>query len=160
MLAQIMDHLPRHEFDRCVARYSGERYVKNFSCRDQFLAMAFGQLAYRESLRDVTTCLAAQRAKLYHLGFRSVPSKTTLARANERRDWRIYRDLAEILIRQARALYADEPPIAQDIDGACYAIDSTSIDLCLFALRTYLFVCDNSGTKGGDSLSGYLCGFR
>lgn len=131
VLAQIMEYLPRYEFDACVARYDGERYMKNFSCRDQFLAMVFGQLAYRESLRDVTTCLAAQRTKLYHLGFRSAPAKTTLARANERRDWRVYRDLAQILIGHARALYVDEPAIAKDLDGACYAIDSSSIDLCL-----------------------------
>lgn len=131
VLAQIMEHLPRHEFDACVARYDGERYAKNFSCRDQFLAMMFGQLAYRDSLRDVTTCLAAQRAKLYHLGFRSIVAKTTLASANERRDWRIYRDLAQVLIGKARTLYLDEPAIADDLDGACYAIDSSSIELCL-----------------------------
>lgn len=131
VLTQIMEHLPRHEFDACILRYNGERYAKILSCRDQFLAMTFGQLAYRESLRDVTTCLAAQHAKRYHLGFRSVVAKTTLARANERRDWRIYRDLAQVLIGKARALYLDEPAIADDLDGACYAIDSSSIELCL-----------------------------
>jgi hypothetical protein len=131
VLAQIMEHLPRHEFDACVARHRGERYAKTLSCRDQFLAMAFGQLAYRESLRDVAACLGAQRAKLYHLGFRCVPAKTTLARANERRDWRVWRDLAQSLVGQARALYLDEPAVAEDIAGACYAVDSSSIDLCL-----------------------------
>ena len=90
VFTQIMEHIPRHEFDACVMRYQGARYTKSFSCHDQFLAMAFGQLAYRESLRDVITCLSAQRAKLYHLGFRTLPIKTTLAKANERRDWRMY----------------------------------------------------------------------
>lgn len=131
VFSQIMDHLPRHEFDTCVARYRGERYVKRFSCREQFLAMAFGQLSYRESLRDVTTCLSAQRHKAYHLGFQSDVTLPTLARANERRDFRIYRDIATVLIGKARMLYLDEPDIAKDIDGACYAIDSSSIDLCL-----------------------------
>src|SRR3989344_6964309 len=111
VFAQIMEHLPRHEFDVAVARYRGERYAKSFSCRDQFLAMAFGQLAYRESLRDVVTCLSAQRAKLYHLGFRVIATKTTLARANERRDWLTYRDLAQVLIDKALKLYVDEPSI-------------------------------------------------
>lgn len=142
-----MEHLPRHEFDACVARYDGERYMKNFSCRDQLLAMVFGQLAYRESLRDVTTCLAAQRTKLYHLGFRSIPAKTTLARANERRDWRVYRDLAQILIGHARTLYVDEPAIANDLDGACYAIDSSSIDLCLSLFPWAPFVSTKGAVK-------------
>jgi hypothetical protein len=133
VFAQIMEHLPRHEFDACVIRYHGERSVKTFSCRNQFLAMAFGQLAYRESLRDVSICLTSHRSKLYHLGFRGTDrvALPTLARANERRDWRIYRDLATILISQAKELYADEPNIASDIEGACYAIDSSSIELCL-----------------------------
>ncbi len=129
--AQIITLLPRHTFDACVARYKGSRYQKSFSCRDQFLAMVFGQLAYRESLRDVVTCLASHERKLYHLGFKHTVAKTTLARANEKRDWRIYRDLAQTLITEARALYVDEPGIASDIASACYAIDSTSIDLCL-----------------------------
>lgn len=131
VFAEIMTLLPRHTFDMCVARYNGSRYQKSFSCRDQFLAMAFGQLAYRESLRDVVTCLASHERKLYHLGFKCTVAKTTLARANEKRDWRIYRDLAQSLIGEARALYIDEPAVASDIESACYAIDSTSIDLCL-----------------------------
>lgn len=126
-----MELLPRREFTRCVTRYNGERYSKRFPCRDQFLAMAFGQLAYRESLRDVVTCLASHQPKLYHLGFFGGVAKTTLARANEKRDWRIYRDLAQALITEARTWYVDEPAIASDIESACYAIDSTSIDLCL-----------------------------
>lgn len=131
VFAQIMTHIPRRAFTACVDRYHGERYVKDFSCRDQFFAMAFGQLAYRESLRDVVVCLSSHRPKLYHLGFRHHVTKTTLARANEKRDWRIYRDLANILVTEAHILYADEPTIAEDIDGACYALDSTSIELCL-----------------------------
>lgn len=131
VFSQIMTLLPRHTFDACVARYQGGRYQKSFSCRDQFLAMAFGQLAYRESLRDIVTCLSSHEQKLYHLGFKHTVAKTTLARANEKRDWRIYRDLAETLITEARTLYTDEPSIASDIESACYAIDSTSIDLCL-----------------------------
>lgn len=131
VFAQIMEHLPRHDFDSCVERYRGERYAKSFSCRDQFLAMVFGQLAYRESLRDVVTCLSSHRPKMYHLGFHSSVTLPTLAKANERRDWRIYRDLAMILIGKARKLYVNEPAIASDLAGACYAIDSTSIELCL-----------------------------
>lgn len=126
-----MEHVTHYDLDRAVARFGGERYAKSFSCREQFLAMAFGQLAYRESLRDVAVCLSAQEEKLYHLSFRSSLSRTTLAHANEQRDWRIYRDLAQILIATAQRLYLDEPAIAPDIAGACYAIDSTSIELCL-----------------------------
>ena len=126
-----MEYLPRHDFDSCVERYKGERYAKSFSCRDQFLTMTFGQLAYRESLRDVTACLFSHRSKLYHLGFQSPIILSTLSYTNENRDWRIYRDLAMILIKKARKLYIDEPEIAKDIGGACYAIDSTSIELCL-----------------------------
>jgi len=131
IFTQIMEHLPRHDFDSCVERYKGERYAKSFSCRDQFLTMTFGQLAYRESLRDVTTCLFSHRSKLYHLGFQSPIILSTLSYTNENRDWRIYRDLAMALIKKARKLYIDEPEIAKDINGACYAIDSSSIELCL-----------------------------
>lgn len=126
-----MTHLPRRQFDRCVVRYQGERYAKRLSCRDQFLAMAFGQLAYRESLRDVVACLSSHDGKRYHLGFRALVTRSTLADANENRDWRIYRDLALVLIEKARKLYVDEPDIASDIRTSCYAIDSTSIHLCL-----------------------------
>ena len=131
IFTQIMEGLPRRDFDSCVEKYKGERYAKSFSCRDQFLTMTFGQLAYRESLRDVTTCLHSHRSKLYHLGFQSPIILSTLSYTNENRDWRIYRDLAMILIKKARKLYIDEPEIAKDIDGACYAIDSSSIELCL-----------------------------
>ncbi len=126
-----MEHLPRRAFTACVARYDAERYAKRLSCREQFFAMAFGQLSYRESLRDVVACLSAHREKLYHLGFRTIIARQTLARANERRDWRIWRDLALSLIDEARALYVDEPDLADDITGSCYCVDSTSIELCL-----------------------------
>lgn len=142
-----MEQLPRHKFNSCVNRYDGEHYTKNFSCRDQFLSMAFGQLSYRESLRDTVACLTAHQAKLYHLGFSHSVTKTTLARANEKRDWRIYRDLAEVLIDEARKLYADEPNITTDIDGACYAIDSTSIDMCLSIFPWALYKRINGAVK-------------
>ena len=147
VFTQIMEHLPRHEFDACVSRYKGERYMKSFSCHDQFLAMAFGQLAYRESLRDIVVCLKAQRAKSYHLGFRSIIAKTTLAQSNEHRDWRIYRDLATVLIKQACVLYANEPSIADDIKGSCYAIDSSSIELCLTLFRWAPYVKTKGAVK-------------
>ena len=131
VFAQVMERLPRRALDRCVSQYGGERYAKKFSCREQFLSMAFGQLAYRESLRDVVVCLTSHRSKLYHLGFSTSLSRSTLADANEKRDWRIWRDLALVLIEEARPLYRNEPDIADDIKGACYAIDSTSIELCL-----------------------------
>jgi hypothetical protein len=139
-----METLPRHEFDEYVERYQGERYAKNFSCRDQFLALSFGQLAYRESLRDVITCLSAQRAKLYHLGFRSTLARSTLAEANEKRDWRIYRDFAELLIIEAKRCYADDPAFTLDLDGSCYVIDSTSIAMCLatFPWAPYMLIIE------------------
>lgn len=147
VFSQIMEELPRHQSDACVQRYQGERYRKNFSCRDQFLAMAFGQLAYRESLRDVVTCLSSHRQKLYHLGFQHSVTKTTLAHANEKRDWRIYRDLAQVLITEAKLLYVDEPNVAEDIEGACYALDSTSIELCLSLFPWSPFVSTKASIK-------------
>ena len=147
VFTQIMKYLPRRIFDRCVLHHQGERYVKTFSCREQFLAMAFGQLAYRESLRDVVTCLSAHSPKLYHLGFKKPPSRSMLAEANEQRDWRIWRDLAQVLIGQTRALYADEPAIADDIKGACYAIDSTSIELCLSLFPWAPYVSTKAAVK-------------
>jgi hypothetical protein len=131
VFAQVMDTIQHYKFQQCVDRYKGHHWIKYFTCREQFLAMAFGQLAYRESLRDVIVCLYAQRSKLYHLGFSAPPAKTTLARANEKRDWRIYRDFAQILIQEARRLYVDDKEFNLDLDGTCYAIDSTSIELCL-----------------------------
>ncbi|MDP2788856.1 MAG: IS4 family transposase [bacterium] len=131
VFSQIMEFVPYYQFNECVKRYKGHYRVRDFTCREQFLSMAFGQLTYRESLRDVVICLRAQESKLYHLGFSSLISKTTLARANEKRDWRIYRDFAQILIQEARRLYCDDKDFNLNLDGACYAIDSSTIELCL-----------------------------
>lgn len=109
VFAQLMDFIPTYEFRRCVARYRGQYRVRSFSCWDQFLAMAFAQLTYRESLRDIETCLRALGGKLYHVGIRGQVSRSTLADANESRDWRIFADLARVLIAMARPLYAGEP---------------------------------------------------
>jgi len=130
VFAQVMDHLPLHRFRRCVARYGGEHKVKRFSCLDQFLCMAFAQLTYRESLREVEVCLRAQRAKLYHMGFRSVVARNTLANANRVRDWRIYADFAQALIQVARRLYAGDA-FGLELEETVYALDSTMIDLTL-----------------------------
>src|SRR6267142_5468455 len=109
VFAQVMEHLPLHTFRRCVARYKGEHKVKHFSCLDQYLSLAFAQLTFRESLRDIEACLRAQSSKLYHLGIRSTVARNTLANANAVRDWRIYADFAQSLIGIARVLYVDEP---------------------------------------------------
>jgi len=130
VFSQLMDHLPQHSFRRYVERYGGERSVKRFSCQDQFRCMAFAQLTYRDSLRDTVTCLNAQHAKLYHMGIRGPVRRSTLADANERRDWRLYAALARALIAIARRLYAGER-FGADLDGAAYALDTTTIDLCL-----------------------------
>jgi hypothetical protein len=130
VFAQITQHLPLTTFRRCVARYGGERKVKSFSCLDQYLCMAFAQLTYRESLRDIEACLRAQDSKLYHMGIQSRVSRSTLADANESRDWRIYADLAQSLIRIARRLYANEP-FGVDLKETVYALDASTIDLCL-----------------------------
>jgi Domain of unknown function (DUF4372)/Transposase DDE domain len=130
VFAQLIEHLPHKEFHKCVARYRGDHYAKNFSCWDQYLAMAFAQLTYRESLRDIETCLGAVGGKLYHMGFRSGVARSTLADANESRDWRIYADFARTLIATARRLYARDP-MGVDLGQSLYALDSTTIDLCL-----------------------------
>lgn len=130
VFAQLMDFLPRHDFDACVRRYGGDRRPRGFSCRDQFLAMAFAQLTFRESLRDIETCLHAHHSKLYHAGFRSDIHRSTLADANRSHDWRIFRDFAQVLIGHARDLHVNEP-IAAELDQTVYALDSTTIDLCL-----------------------------
>jgi hypothetical protein len=130
VFAQVMRHLPLTTFRRCVARYGGERRIKRFSCLDQYLCLAFAQLTWRESLRDIEACLRAQSFKLYHLGFRSTVARNTLANANAVRDWRIYADFAQHLIGIARRLYADDP-LALELDETVYALDSTTIDLCL-----------------------------
>jgi hypothetical protein len=131
IFAQVMDHLPLWQFRKFVARYDGERKVQHFSCVDQLLCMAFAQLSYRESLRDVEVCLRAMRSKLYHMGIRSHIARSTLADANENRDWRIYADFAQILIAEARTLYAHENFGVELKEASVYALDSTTIDLCL-----------------------------
>lgn len=130
ILSQIMSYLPTYEFRRCVQRYRGNHKVKSFSCWDQYLCMVFAQLSFRESLRDIITCLRAMQNKLYHTGIRGNISKSTLADANENRDWRIYADFAQILISRARHIYKDDP-FGVEIDETVYALDSTTIDLCL-----------------------------
>jgi len=130
VFSQVMDFLPPRVFERCVERYQGDFSVKRFSCLDQFRAMAFAQLTYRESLRDIEACLRAQGGKLYHMGIRGKVSKSTLADANEARDWRIYADLAHSLIPVARKLYLDED-FGLELDQTVYALDATTIDLCL-----------------------------
>ncbi len=130
VFAQVMEHLPLSTFHRCVARYAGAHKVKRFSCLDQYLSMAFAQLTYRESLRDIEACLRTQGTKLYHLGFRSVVARNTLANANATRDWRIYCDFAQSLIGIARRLYADEA-FGVDLKDTVYALDASTIDLCL-----------------------------
>ena len=130
VFAQVLDFLPKRQFRRCVARYQGNHRVRSFTCSDQFLCMAFAQLTYRDSLRDIECCLRAMKDKLYHMGIRGKISRSTLADANEKRDWRIYRDFAQILIRHARKLYADED-FGVLLDETVYALDATIIDLCL-----------------------------
>jgi hypothetical protein len=130
VFSQVIEFLPIHEFRKCVARYQGNRSVKMFSCLDQYLCMAFAQLTYRESLRDIEACLRAMGPKLYHAGFRGRISRSTLADANEKRDWRIYADFAQALIQIARPLYADED-LGLDLDNTVYALDASTIDLCL-----------------------------
>ena len=130
VFAQLMDHLPPYEFQKCVARYSGDYKCRGFSCLDQFLSLAFAQLTFRESLRDIEACLRSVENKLYHMGFRGKVSRSTLADANEAHDWRIYADLAQVLIQIARPMYASES-LGFDLDNTVYALDSTTIDLCL-----------------------------
>ncbi|QFY88685.1 IS4 family transposase [Magnetovirga frankeli] len=147
IFSQVMAHLPLHTFRRCVARYRGEHYVKHFRCLDQYYVMAFAQLTYRESLRDIEACLRAHQSKLYHMGLRA-PSvaRNTLAKANERRDWRIYADFAQALIRVARPLYADED-LGLELDNTVYALDASTIDLCLSIFPWALFRTTKSAVK-------------
>ena len=130
VFSQLLDYLPRQSFRRCVERYSGNYRVRSFTCWDQFLTMAFAQLTFRESLRDIEACLRALQERLYHMGIRGYVARNTLAVANEKRDWRIYADFAQILIHEARHLYADES-LGLDLKQTVYALDSTTIDLCL-----------------------------
>jgi len=130
VFSQIMDFVPMYEFRKCVQRYRGNYKVQSFSCWNQFLCMAFAQLTYRESLRDIESCLNSMQGKLYHMGFRGNIPRSTLAYANETRDWRIYADFAQILIHIARGLYKDDE-FGVELDNTVYALDSTTIDLCL-----------------------------
>ena len=147
VFAQLTEHLPLTTFRRCVARYGGEFKVKTFSCLDQFLCMAFAQLTFRESLREIEACLGAQAVKLYHMGIRSKKvSRSTLADANEVRDWRIYADFAQSLIGMARRLYAQEP-FGVDLNETVYALDTTTIDLCLSVFPWAPFMSTKAAVK-------------
>ena len=130
VFSQVIQVVHRQEFQRCMARYRGNHKVRKFSCREQFLAMSFAQLTYRESLRDIEACLASRSDQLYHLGFRGRVARSTLSEANEKRDWRIYADLAHRLIPRARALYQEES-LEVDLDETIYAFDASTIDLSL-----------------------------
>jgi hypothetical protein len=130
VISQIMEYLPMHEFRQCVNRYKGDRYIKSFSCYSQFLALAFAQITFRESLRDIETCLGTFEKKLYHCGMRGKVSRNNLAHANETRNWHIYEDFAHVLINTARELYRHEP-FALELEETIYALDATIIDLCL-----------------------------
>ena len=130
IFSQVMEHLPLHEFRKCIQRYQGEHKVIRFSCLDQFYSMAFAQLTYRESLRDIEACLQAQHTKLYHMGIRSQVFRNTLANANQQRDWRIYADFAQVLIQIARTLYVNDD-FGVELSQTAYALDATTIDLCL-----------------------------
>ena len=130
VFAQLMDHLPPYEFQKCVTRYGGNYKFRGFSCLDQFLCLAFAQLTFRESLRDIEACLRSVQDKLYHMGFRGKVARSTLADANEAHDWRIYADFAQVLIHIARPMYANQS-LGFDLDNTVYALDSTTIDLCL-----------------------------
>jgi hypothetical protein len=130
IFSQVMEHLPLHVFHQCVDRYQGDFKIKKFSCLDQYLCLAFAQLTYRESLRDIESCLRAQKSKLYHMGIRSSVSRNNLSNANKVRDWRIYADLAGSLIQTARKLYANDS-FGVELESTVYALDATTIDLCL-----------------------------
>jgi len=146
IFSQIMDYLPLHEFRKCVKRYRGHYKVQSFSCLDLFLCMAFAQLTYRESLRDIEACLRSMENRLYHMGIRGNVSRSTLADANDSRDWRIYADFAQVLIHQARKLYADED-FGVELDETVYALDSTTIDLCLSLFPWARFQKRKAGIK-------------
>ena len=146
VFAQLMEHFPAYDFQKCVARYDGDFRKRSFSCFDQFLCLSFAQLTYRESLRDIEACLRSVQGKLYHMGFRSRISRATLSDANESVDWRIYADLAQILIATARPMYAAES-LGFDLDGTVYALDSTTIDLCLSVFPWARFQSTKSAVK-------------
>lgn len=157
IFAQLMTHASRDALDRCIRRYRGNYRVRSFTCRDQFLVMAFAQLTYRESLRDIEACLGAIPERLYHMGIRGTVTRSTLAGANERRDWRIYADYAQVLMAEARLLYAEEP-LALDLDQTVYCLDSSTIDLCLGLFPWAAYQKDAAGVKLHTllDLRGYL----
>jgi hypothetical protein len=146
IFSQLMEFLPRHSFRQCVNRYQGNYRMRSFSCHDQFLCMAFAQLTFRESLRDIECCLRALQEKLYHVGFRSPISRSTLADANENRDWRIYADFAQVLINHARPLYLKED-FGVQLEQTVYALDSSTIDLCLSLFPWARFRKTKAGIK-------------
>jgi hypothetical protein len=146
LFAQLMDFLPWKTFHRIIDRCDGDRYIKSLTCADQFRVMAFAQLTYRESLRDIEVCLSAQSSKLYHMGFRTEIKRSTLADANESRDWRIHEEFAQHLILQARKLYIGDS-FGVDLDNTTYALDSTTIDLCLSIFPWALFRTTKSAVK-------------
>ncbi len=146
VFAQLIEHAPHQQFQKCVRKYQGQRRVRRFYCWDKFLAMAFAQLTYRESLRDIEACLRAVPDKLYHMGFRAQVSRSTLADAHERRDWRIYAEFAQGLISEARRLYVEEP-LGLELDQTVYALDATTIDLCLTVFPWAHFRTTKAGIK-------------
>ncbi|MFZ2412133.1 MAG: DUF4372 domain-containing protein, partial [Candidatus Methanoperedens sp.] len=146
LFAQLMDFLPWKTLHRIVDRHDGDRYVKSLTCADQFRVMAFAQLTYRESLRDIEVCLSAQTAKLYHMGFRHDIKRSTLADANESMDWRIHAEFAQHLVARARKLYIDDS-FGIELENTTYALDSTTIDLCLSLFPWALFRTTKSAVK-------------
>ena len=146
IFSQVMDFLPRHKFRQCVDRYQGNYRVRSFTCLDQFICMAFAQLTYRDSLRDIECCLHAVHEKLYHVGIRGNVSRSTLADANEKRDWRIYSDFAQVLIHEARQLYADDD-FSLELKETVYALDASTIDLCLSVFPWARFRKTKAGVK-------------
>lgn len=146
VFSQVMDFLPFYEFNKCVQRYKGNKRIKSFTCLDQFLCMAFAQLTFRESLRDIEACLRSLKNKLYHIGIRGKVSRSTLADANNTRDWRIYADFAQVLIHKARELYIDED-FGVDLDNTVYALDSSVIDLCLSMFPWAAYSSTQAGIK-------------
>jgi len=146
IFSQIMEYLPIYEFNKCVSRYQGDQRIRTFSTLNQFYVMSFAQLTFRESLRDIEVCLNAMRSKLYHMGIRGPVRRSTLADANEMRDWRIYADFAQVLIKIARPLYANDD-IGIDLDNTVYALDSTTIDLCLTLFPWARFRANKAAVK-------------
>jgi len=147
VFSQIIDYVPKYSFDKCVEKYKGNYKSTRFSCWDQYLTMSFAQLTYRESLRDIEACLKAQPQKLYHMGIKGNPTRTNIAKANKRRDWRIYAEFTQVLISRAKQLYQDEPNIIDEIESTIYALDSTTIDLCLSLFPWANFRMHKGGIK-------------